>query len=483
MSHRVKDEAGKALIVLFLIKPLIDLFFWEQSLYLGALRISALHVTGVFVCIYFGAVLLRSPGGVPRYGSLFLLFFVLNIISIGAGLFNATNPNLIRAVDLLLRIFDSYLIFRVAYNAGIKERYATHYKYILAVAAGTSIVLTINTIAIAFGWGGETAVVRLDEEFTRKRGLYYDPGILGLVATFNIIFVSFLYKQIPKGKPLWRLLVIVMVLVGMYMVYISVSRAAVVLLVVFALIYVGLVQKGFQKIMTLAFIALALVISSVLFTEEIDRYRARFDSEIQVLESSDTAVQQDAGDDRVSFGRYETLGSNRVRLWAMALNMAIDRSAAEIVIGNFFARSPSHSDYFDILIRNGFVGLFVYVLLLFLIWKRTLTLALKRGNTIDEKVIHSLAFTLITLYILYAFPFRPLAYTTTSWYMWAMIGFSFACARVRELELRKKAAEVRATPNMPEAPKSTPPGSRPAAGALGRGVMSLYGKHDDKRRH
>lgn len=430
MQHQIiKDTAGKALIVLFVIKPFIDLF-WEQSLYFGPLRVSALHVAGVFVFAYFGVLLMRSPGASPRYGGLFMLFIALHIISIMVGLFLTEKPNLIRVVDLLLRVFDSYLIFRVAYNAGLRERYEIHYKFLWAIATGTSIALIINTIAIMLGFGGESAVVRIDDEFVRKQGLYYDPGVLGLVATFNIIFVSFLYKQVPRGKLLPRMLLIFMVLVSMYMVYISVSRAAAVLLVVFAMIYVILVQKGFQRVMTLTFIALTLVVSTVIFSEQIERYRARFNSEIQVLEGADTAAQQSLGEDRVSFGRYEALGSNRVRLWALALDRALQRSPVELVIGSFFARSPSHSDYFDVLTRNGFVGLSVYVLMLLLIWKRTLSLALRRDNTHNDKIIHSLAFTLITLYIIYAFPFRPLGYTTTSWYMWAIIGFSFARAQL-----------------------------------------------------
>jgi O-antigen ligase len=226
-------------------------------------------------------------------------------------------------------------------------------------------------------------------------------------------------------------------------VYISVSRAAVMLLAVFALIYVGLVQKGSQKVTTTVFIVVAIFVTSAMFASQFEQFNARFSSEIQVLESADSP-EPAVTDDRVSFGRYEGLGSNRVRLWAVALDRVLQRSTAEIVFGSFFESSPSHSDYFDVLTRNGFVGLFVYVLMLLLFWKSTLFLVIRRGISNDEKVIHALAFTLITLYIIYAFPFRPLSYTTTAWFMWAMIGFSFARAKLSALEASQKAKTARA---------------------------------------
>jgi len=452
MSARVKDIAGQSLIVLFLVKPIIDLF-WAQYMMVGALHISALHVTGVLVFFYFGFLLLRASGSAPRYGLVFMVFIILHVISISVGLFYTTTPNLIKVIDLLLRVLDSYLIFRVAYNAGIKGRYETHYKFLWAVVIGTSIALVINTLAIIFGFGGGRVVERGVQSFFREQGLYYDPGVLALVATFNIIFIAFLYKQLPKGKPLSRLFLTVMVFVSLYMVYISVSRAAVLLLAVFALIYVGLVQKGFQKLTAIVFIAVAIVVSSAMFGFQVEQFRARFTSEIQVLEGADSPGPA-AADDRVSFGRFEGLGSNRVRLWAVALDRVLQRSTVEITIGSFFESSPSHSDYFDVLTRNGFVGLFVYVLMLLLFWKHTLSMALRRGISNDDKVIHALAFTLIALYIIYAFPFRPLSYTTTAWYMWAMIGFSFARARLSALEPQRKAKSAPTLPIRQQVPES-----------------------------
>ena len=452
MPTRVKDIAGLSLIVLFLSKPIIDMF-WSQYVTIGPLHVSALHVTGVLVFFYFSFLLLRAAGAAPRYNLLFLLFIIIHIISISVGLFYTTKPNLIKIIDLLLRVLDSYLIFRVAYNAGIKGRYETHYRFLRAVVVGTSVALVINMLAIIFGFGGSRVVERGAESFGRQYGLYYDPGVLALVATFNIIFIAFLYKQLPKGKPLSRLLMIAMVFVSVYMVYISVSRAAVVLLVIFALIYVGLVQKGFQKVTAIAFIALAIIVSSAMFGFEADKFSARFSSEIAVLEGAGSPEPAAAGD-RVSFGQFEALGSNRVRQWAITLDTVLQRSAVEIAIGSFFGRYPSHSDYFDVLARNGIIGLFVYVLMLFLFCKRTLFLAISRGISNDDNVIHALAFTLITLYIVYAFPFRPLGYTTTSWYMWGIIGFSFARAQLSAMEARRHAKPEPASHLMPSSPKN-----------------------------
>lgn len=428
MSTRIKDLAGQSLIVLFLIKPTIDLF-WSQYLTLGPLHISALHVTGVLVFLYFGFLLFRTSNSAPRYGWLFVSFILLHLVSISVGLFYSTNIDTIKIIDVLLRVLDSYLIFRIAYDAGINGRYEAHHHFLKAVVIGTSIALAVNTLAIILGYGGGREVIRIDEQFVRQQGLYYDPGVLALVAVYNIIFIAYLFKQMPRGRYLYRLLMIGMIFISLYMVYVSVSRAAVLLLAVFSMIYIAFVQKGSQKVIAIAFIAITIVASSAMFGLQAEKFQARFESEISTLTSDNTQSAPTAGD-RISFGRFEGLGSNRVRLWAVALDRVLQRSTVEITVGSFFESSPSHSDYFDVLTRNGIIGLLIYVLMLLLFWKRTLSMSLRRGLSYNDKVIHALAFTLITLYVIYAFPFRPLSYTTTAWYLWAVVGFSFARMRL-----------------------------------------------------
>ncbi len=444
MSTRVKDVAGQSLIVLFFIKPTIDLF-WAQHAELGALAISPLHLVGVLVFFYFGFLQIRYPGGITAHARLFQLFIVINVISVVVALFYS-EPRYLKIIDLFLRVLDSYIIFRVAYNAGLRQKYMDHYRFLGAIALGASIAVLINLLAMIFGFGGAFVTQKVSQVIVRDQGLYYDPGVLGNIAVFNLVFVAYVYKEIPKKLLHWRVLSLAMVPIDLYMVYISVSRAAVLLVAVFGVIYLGMVQKGIRRVTTVVFLLTLLAIGSAFLGHGVETFEARFESEKQALSDTERPGAY-VTDDRISFGSFEGIGNNRVRLWALTLDNFLKSEPMEIIFGNFFKRSTSHSDYFDVLTRNGVLGLFIYVGLLMSIWVQTLRLTL-RQNEKDKSLINVLAFTLISLYIVYAFPFRPLAYTTTAWYMWAIIGFCLAKHTV--LQRERRAAKLAQRMRKPE---------------------------------
>lgn len=433
-----------SLIGLFMIKPLIDLL-WSQYVVVGGKAFSPLHVVGVIVFVYFGLLALRLPRK-PIYGGVFLLFIAVNIASASYGLLFSPRYDLIKFADIFLRVVDSYLIFHVAYGAGMKFNYLDHNRFLGAIAIGSSVALIINLFAIIFGFGGEMVVERGAEGFTRAQGLYHDPGVLALFATFNLIFLAFLYKLIRRAKIFWKLFSFIMIGIDLYMIYISVSRAAIVLLVAFAFIYLTLAQRGVRRLATMAVFAVAAFVVLALLDVGFERFTARFQSEIQVLAEDDNtqgaSVSLDS--EHVSFGKYEALGSNRVMLWALAFNQYLEGDTFELLLGSFYKSSASHSDYFDVLTRNGAVGLLLYLGLLVMIWRRTLLLSVAKVPE-PERLVHVLGFTLITLYILYAFPFRPLSYTTTAWYMWAILGFSMA--RYTHMQAAARMARVNANSN------------------------------------
>src|SRR3989304_4980673 len=215
MSTRVKDVAGPSLIVLFFIKPIIDLF-WGQAAEFGTIAISPLHLVGVLVFFYFGFLLIRYPGAMTSHARLFQFFIFINVISVIVGIFYAEKQNIIKVIDLFLRVLDSYIMFRVAYSAGLRQQYGDHYKFLGAIVAGTSIAVLINLFAIIFGFGGTYIIQRVGHEIVREHGLYYDPGVLANIAVFNLVFVAYAYKQIPKRLLHWRMLSIMMVPIDLY---------------------------------------------------------------------------------------------------------------------------------------------------------------------------------------------------------------------------------------------------------------------------
>ncbi|MEW6331330.1 MAG: hypothetical protein AB1560_07715 [Pseudomonadota bacterium] len=436
-----------SLIVLFLTKPAIDLFWNKALLTVGGRPFSLLHIAGVFVFVYFGRYLLTYARHSAPYAGLFKVFIAWNVVSIIATFF-VDEISAIQIVDLMLRIADSYIIYNVAFFAARGSVEHDHYRIVRAVSIGTCIALIVNLIAIVMGYGGVRAGSNMS---IREYGLYHDPGTLSNIALYNIIFTSFMYHLMPRKNPVWLIYSMVTVVISLYLIYIGLSRAVFIQMIVFGMIYVGIFKRGMGKFVPVFFVVLVVVLGASLGLDY-GRFTQRFQSEIVVLTSPDE-VSRTKQDKDVDLGAMERLGSNRGQLIAYALDDILKRPAWQIMVGNF-TESPSHSDYIDVLSRNGVVGLLIYLLLLFFIWLKTFSL-LRTGRGKPGWAMDVLAFALINLYILYSIPFRPLSYTTLAWFMWTVIGFAFG----RRYWESQDGAKAPTAPVPPGRPSPRKPGS------------------------
>ncbi len=444
MFKEIPDRIGAALLLLFLTKPVVDLF-WSKFVMVGGVRIALAHVVGVVIILYFGFVLLRDTHGAPPLASLFKVFLGINAVSMCLGMFLNPYFTPVAIIDFSIRLLDSYLVFVAAYIAVIAHQYRDVSPFIFSVAVGAAIAVIVNVIAIKLGYGGtkadvgallgelgESQAIVVDSTTDlRERGLYFDPGALANVALYSLVFTVFAFHLVERRRVLWFCAAAVVVACDLYLVYLSLSRSAMLLLAIFVIIYTLMVQRGKARVGTIAVIGLVLVLG---VGASYERLLLRFEGDIAALKdvgSSDSGLVSNETSrlsDDISLGDFERLGNNRGAEWAEALNEIVNRSGIELLLGNFQS-TVAHSDYVDVLSRNGFVGLIVYVLLLILLLLRAHSLA-RAHDSADDRLIHYLAFTLVTMYVLYSFPFRPLSYTTSAWYMWAMIGVSFALAQV-----------------------------------------------------
>ncbi|WP_141698913.1 hypothetical protein [Candidatus Marithrix sp. Canyon 246] len=415
------------LIILFLIKPTIDLT-WTFRVSLPGISISPLHVAGLFVLIFFGIQYLKNTDITAPYAIIFAIFIIVNIISVIIGLF-FYKFTIMGIMDIMIRILDSYIIYNVAFLAGTLDRNINYNKLIKAIMIGSSIAVIINLIAIKLGYGGIKDGAASINSDLRESGLYFDAGGMSNVALFNIIFtVLFLHLLEKKTKIIkklfWYIFCLTIIVICVYVIFLGLSRSVMLQLVLFTFCYILLVQKAAGKIVLSSLIVI-VVMGGLIQGSTYDRLLARFQGDMQVFEESEEDVVEET--EGVSLGKYEQLGNNRGKNWALALNSLIDRTVIEMILGNFRG-TAAHSDYLDVLSRNGIIGLILYLSLLFGLFSKTLALTLIGRTGEQHDMIHIWAWMLITLYIVYALPFRPLMYTTTAWYMWAMLGFSMALA-------------------------------------------------------
>ena len=203
MFSEIKDTVGRSLLVLFLIKPTIDLFWW-MSINVGPLLLSPLTVTGAAVFIYFGVSRLKRGIHVPPYSRLFGVFITFNVVALFLGLLSGQNLSVIGVINVMLRMVDSYLIYGAAFLAASRSGYRDATPFVKAILIGSSVAVIANVLAIQVGYGGakEGAVTALS--LIRERGLYYDPGVLSNVAFFNLVFSVYLLHLERPRRPALR---------------------------------------------------------------------------------------------------------------------------------------------------------------------------------------------------------------------------------------------------------------------------------------
>ena len=416
------ETIGAALILLFLVKPTIDILWFLPFFSIGGKQINTLHLTGILVLLYFGRYLFVFRGMSPPYAWVFKLFIVINFISVFVTAYHEP-VGFIPVVDLMLRMLDSLIIFSAAYYAALYCSRDYYYKLVKAISIGAFVALTFNFVAILMGYEGREVTSGTTH---RISGLYYDPGVLANVAVYAIVFTVFMGNMLPDRNIMRKLHAGLVTMMALYVIYTGLSRAAIVLLGAFGVIYITLFKKGVLGRIVPPLILGGMLVLGAISGMDYVNYVDRFGSEIAVF--SDSNERQTNTDKSVDLGKYEGLGSNRGQLIAYMLDDFIKRPTYQQLIGNFNI-TRAHSDYFDVLSRNGYIGLAVYVGMLLLIWKKALGYTLRRKDQTQEWKISVLGFTLISMYILYAFPHRPLYYTTIAWFMWAILGCMFAAAQ------------------------------------------------------
>lgn len=404
------------IVLLFLLKPLIDLSWNKPLLVIAGKNISFLHLTGAAIFLYFGLYVLKLRGKVPL-SRWMLLFLSLNLCSFLYAYYQGMTSDFVRFIDLMLRMADSFIIYHITFLSRRIHRSEWYFRFLRAVVLGTAIAVGINGILIFLDQSG----LQASQEVLRMSGLYHDPGVLSNLALYNFIFASIILQLRMKNG--WiKIILVLMMCIDLYLMYCGLSRTVIIQLFCYVIIYATFVTKGIKR---LRLIGLLLVVSlSVIFSGvDFDRFERRFATELAVisLRNEDNI----SSDDRFSLQAYERLGTNRFKMWLFSLEEIRERDTYEILFGNFKS-TAAHSDYIDVLSRNGAVGLGVYLFILFSLWKRSLRLFIRmKDRSGEDRIIHALAFAFISLYILYGFPFRPLSYTTTAWYMWATLGLSF----------------------------------------------------------
>jgi len=455
----VRDTVGKALLILFLVKPSIDLL-WRFYTFIGGINFSPTTVAGLLICLLFGGLWLSRPQYSPPFARLMEAFLLLNLVSFIIGTFSSDPASFAEGLNVGIRVSASYFIYSTAFAAALRYRYQDISPFIKAIMLGSAIAVLLNVAAIQLGFGGGK-FFEIGGDPSRERGLYYDAGVLSNVAVYSLIFSAFMV-HVARGNLLWTLFCVLIVIFDVYLIASTKSRAGILQVILFGLVYAWMFHRSWGRILAPIGAVLVLGASMLIFDIDIDETLSRFEGDVAALEQDSGTVGVKSGGE-VSLGKFEQLGNRRGALWADALSIIAAKPIHEIVLGNF-SGSRAHSDYIDILGRNGIVGIVLYLAIMLGLLSRTFRLARLPHRDLPSRLTYFTAFALLLCYMLYAVPFRPLLYTTTSWYMWALLGFALARERISR-SARREAAETtedESENDKESEPEEEPPPLRPA---------------------
>jgi hypothetical protein len=422
MFGPIHDRIGRSLIVLFLIKPSIDLGYF-LSMSVGSIRLAPTTVAGFIICLYFAVFRFQGGRALPPYIRVFEAFIATNMVSILLGLTISNHASFASTLILMLKLMNSYVLFYAAYSAAVRYQYQDVTPFVRAIVVGSSVAVVLNLAAI--GLDIESPAMDYAKNVgDRERGLYYDPGVLANLAFFNLIFAVFWLHMQKRKTLLWLLFIGFLLLSDLYLIAASKSRSVIIELAVFGVIYTWLFQRRFGRILAPLVGAAIIATSALVFDIDFDQVLVRFEGDIAAIGEEGPGVGTGSGG--VTLGKFEALGSNRGALWADALTEIFSRTGFVLLLGDYYSSiSLAHSDFVDVLGRNGIVGLAIYLTLLCGLLLSAFA-ATKARQADRDRALRSVAFILLVCYILYSVPFRPLVYTTSAWYMWVMLALSLA---------------------------------------------------------
>lgn len=459
----VRDTVGKALIVLFLVKPTIDLL-WRFGVSFGGINLSPTTVSGLIICLLFGGYWLSRPQYAPPFARAMEAFLALNVVSFVFGLFSPESSKLAEVLNVGIRIVASYFIYSAAFAAAVRNQYQDFTPFFKAIMVGAAIAVVFNVVGIQLGFGGTKWGDYIGD--ARERGLYFDAGVLANAALYSLMFAVFLIYAV-RGQALWVLFCLLIIVFDLYLISLTKSRAAIIQVAMFGLIFAWMFHRSWGRIVAPVAAVLLMMATIFVFGVDMDETFERFQTDMAVLEQQGDSGVGTTGQGEVSLGKFEKLGNRRGALWADALTRIAQRPLHELLFGNF-SGSLAHSDYIDVIGRNGVLGGLLYIGIMLGLLFKTFSLARQNHRDPSAKLIYCSAFAVLCCYLLYSIPFRPLLYTTTSWYLWVLLGFAMARERLSRMP-RAPAKPAAATAAPPETEAPVPrrdgpasPGGRPA---------------------
>jgi len=385
------------IVVLFAIKPFIDLT-WNIPLFsIGGATLNPLRITGFCVFIIAGSLYFFQNDNKRIFNERIIWLFIgLNLFTSIIAIFFYNRP-VMNAMDNLLRLFDAYFIYFIGHR--YIENDKDKLRIISIIWITTLLVSVLSIIQYYMG----TYMIDTSQGVERFAGLYNDPGIPSYNAVISMVFGALYIEILRKQKRPVPLIVHIAfaltVLVAAFMLKITMTKSAVLMFVVFLMMWIGLYKRKSYVIIPL------IIIGGYYIYTTSEPVQKRMTAEIEFVKEGTFSMEY-----------ARPMGSGRVGAWEEVLTYySQDFEPFQKLFGN--ARSfGAHNQYIAYLMQVGVVGLTVFLTILFRFYRQLIYLY--RKYTQPEIYM---SIVLLTIFTVYGLTGHPFYYTTLLWYLMILL--------------------------------------------------------------
>ena len=343
-----------AVYLTFFAKPLIDATW---NLTLPFIDMNSLQIMGVAFPLMAILLIAVQRIDIRRYElCLSILAFVfLNIVSFVTFVINRGDGYLVKTVGAFIyqiRFFFQFLnSFAAYFLLPVVVRTTKERQFFFLVLIFAGIFPTVTGLLQILGFL-EARTLLTTGELVRISGLYYDSTNLRMYSIQTIVAVI-AYRDLTRSSIhgwVSRILLIAMVPFVLVVVYFGYSKAALLILCLWVIVYI-LLRPRPVVLLCLAIVIPALYMN---FSERIEEdIGALFRKEVSFAEGNLPEQNE-----------YTLLGG-RLQRWGNLWTQFSDSDIIEKAFGyNYSVGILAHNDFLRILISTGVIGLLVYVIFL-----------------------------------------------------------------------------------------------------------------------
>jgi len=384
-------------IVLLATKPFVDLTWNFRLFVVGGVAINFLVIVGLCVFIITGYFYFFQNDNKRIFNKRIIwLFLGLNLFASCIAILFYNRP-ITDIVDGLVKLFAAYFIYFIGHRFMGNDR--DRLRIIGIIWITTMLISVLSVIQYSQG----TYNIDISQGVERFSGFYNDPGTPSYNAIISLVFGTLYVEMLRKQKRMVTLIVrialILTIFVAATTLKITVTKSALLMLIVFLAMWFGLYKRKVYIVFPL------IILGSFYIYIKSETIQLRVAPELEFLTAEELSMDQ---------ARH--IGEGRIAVWErLLIYYSQDYDLFQKLFGS--KRSfGAHNQYIAYLMEVGLMGLTFFLIILLRFYRRLIFLFRKYGQPDTY-----MAIVLLTQFAIVGLAGHPFYYTTLLWYLMILL--------------------------------------------------------------